>query len=164
LQDIKEAISLFTSIAAEKMRKQKSAARLLTVFLRTNPFKDTPQYHNGCMVELPVPTQITSELLGYASKAVEQIYREGYIYQKAGVMLTDFVPYSAAQFALFDSENRQKTARLTEIIDKINAQMGSGTLFFASTGIKRLWRTRRDMESPHYTTNWDELPKVKAGE
>lgn len=163
IEDIKEAVSTYTSRAAVKMRLQKSAAKLLTVFLRTNPFKDTPQYHNGCLVELPVPTDSTSELISYAMKAVEQIFKAGYEYNKASVMLTGFVPYDRSQLSLFDTENRIKMAKITEIMDKINKEMGADVLFYASCGIERQWQMHRDMKSPHYTTKWEDLPNVNAG-
>ncbi len=163
MDDIKEAVSTYTSRAAVKMRLQKSAAKLLTVFLRTNPFKNIPQYHNGCLLELPVPTDATSELISYAMKAVEQIFKSGYEYNKAGVMLTGFVPFDRSQLPLFDTENRIKMAKITEIIDKINKEMGADTLFYASSGIDKQWQMHRDMKSPHYTTNWDDLPIVSAG-
>lgn len=161
-KDVKEAVALFTSNAAEKLRRQKSAAKFLTVFLRTNPFKEVPQYHNGCMVEFPVYTNATAEMLEYAEKAVKQIYKEGYEFKKAGVMLTDIVPDDKVQPSLFDKVDRIKLAKLTSIIDKVNMKMGSDTLFYAGTGVERNWSMKRDMKSPHYTTNWNELPIVKA--
>ncbi len=162
-QDISEAVSTYLTIAANKMRKQKSAAHLLSVFLRTNPFKnDLPQYHNGVLCELPVPTDSTSELLDYAHKGLKQIFKEGYKYQKAGVMLSGLVPYDHSQYALFDTINRKKMNKLTIIIDEINEKFGRDTLFYASAGIKKRWSMRREKMSPKYTTSWKELPVVKT--
>ena len=164
LNDLKEAISLFTSKAAEKMRQQKSAATLLAVFLRTNPFrKEKPQYHNGCQAQMPVPASSTSELLFYAMKSLEQIYREGYEYQKVGVMLSGLVPHDSSQMSLFETEDRKRMARITEIVDKVNAIYGRETIFHASSGTGRNWNMRRDKLSGRYTTNWGELPEAKAG-
>jgi DNA polymerase V len=160
IDEIKEAIATFVSRAAEKMRFQRHAATMLTVFLRTNPFKDTPQYHNGCLVRLPVPTDSTSEMITYAMKAVDQIFKDGYLYNKVGVMLTGFAPAGNPQLSLFDRENRGKMKVLTQVIDKINLEWGQETVFYAASGIKRHWKTRRDLKSPRYTTNWDELPLV----
>jgi len=161
IEQIKEAIALFTSRAAEKLRQQHSAANLLSVFIRTNPFKKTAQYHNGVLVTLPVATDITSELIEYAMKGVEQIYRPGFLYYKVGVMLSDIVPKDSTQFSLFDRANRTKMAILTETMDKINMQYGSGTLFYARLGTRHPWRTRADKKSPHFTTDWNSLPEVK---
>lgn len=161
-QDIKEAAALFASRAAEKMRAQKSGAKHLTVFLRTNPFKDVPQYHNGCLVDLPVLTDSTAELIEYSQRAVEQIYREGYQYQKVGVMLSDLAPVDNSQYSLFDGQDRQKMARITELLDRVNIRYGSGTLFYAASGVRRGWGTRCDLRSPRYTTNWNQLPEATA--
>jgi len=159
-QDIRESVAFFTSIAAQKLRKQRSAASLLTVFLRTNPFKDIPQYHNGVLVQLPLPTDSTSEMISYAMKGVEQIFREGFQYQKVGVMLAGIVPRDRNQYILFDREDRERMDKINDVIDGINKEMGAWTISFAATGTNRNWKTRADMKSPRYTTNWEELLKV----
>ena len=158
--DVKEAVAYFVTIASEKMRRQKSAATVMTVFLRTNPFKKSAQYHNGVQVQLPVPTDSTGEMISYAMKGVEQIFREGYQYHKVGVMLTGFVPNSPTQMALFDKVDRIKMSKVTKAVDHINMEMGAGTIHYATTGVKREWRTRSERKSPRYTTNWGELPGV----
>lgn len=160
--EVEEAIALFTSRAAEKARFQKSGATLLTVFLRTNPFKNVPQYHNGCLVKLPVPTNSTSELITYAMKAVNQVFREGFEFNKVGVMLAGFVPINLSQLSLFETIDRKRLVKVTEVMDRINNLMGSETIFYARTGIRRSWSTRREMKSPHFTTSWEELPEVSA--
>jgi len=161
-EEILEAVASYTARAAEKMRKQSSAANLLYVFLRTNPFNQTRQYHNGVQIPLPVPTSATSELLSYAAAGVEQIYREGFDYQKAGIMLSGLVPCNLDQFAMFDPEDRQKLKTVTVVMDEINKKMGRNTLFYAAAGVKKPWDMRREFESPHYTTRWKDLPGVKA--
>lgn len=161
-QDVMEAVSLFTARACEKMRRQRSAATLITVFLRTNPFKNTPQYHNGCMAKLPMPTDSSIEIMRYAQRAAEQIFKPGYLYNKVGVMLTGFMPFNRAQLSLFDGVDRERLNSATTAIDKINETFGSEAIFFASSGIKREWKTRRDKKTPRYTTAWDELPLVTA--
>ncbi|MBM2817100.1 MAG: mutasis and repair protein UmuC [Ignavibacteria bacterium] len=160
--EVLESVALFTTRAAEKMRNQKSAAKNLSVYLRTNPFKAVPQYHNGCIVELPVPTDASAELLVFARRAAEQIFRQGYEYNKVGVMLTGFVPVDHSQLAMFDSENRIKLNNVTRVVDEINMEFGSEAVFYASTGIRRRWKTRRDSLSPRYTTDWEDLPLAKA--
>ena len=161
-EEIKESIAYFTTRATEKLRYQKSAANFLSVFLRTNPFKKTAQYHNGVLVTLPYPTDITSEFIDYAMKAVDQIYRPGYLYYKVGVLISGIVPANTVQFTLFDKSNRQKMAKLTEVMDMVNMQMGTGTLFYARQGIKREWKTKAEKKTAKFTTSWEELPEVKA--
>lgn len=157
-KDVKESVAYFTTIASEKMRRQRSTATVLMVFLRTNPFKTTPQYHNGVQIQLPVPTDATSELISYAMKGVEQIFREGFQYHKVGVMLTGFVPNTRTQMSLFDKMDRTKLAKVTKTVDQINMELGAGTVHYAATGVKREWKTKAEKRSPRYTTSWKELP------
>lgn len=164
ISSVKEAIAYFVTRASEKMRSQKSSANLLSVFLRTNPFKKEAQYHNGVLIQLPIPTDSTSELISYAMKGVEQIFRIGYKYYKVGVMLSGLVPTNRSQASFFDTEDRLKMAKITEVVDEVNKKMGSNTLFYAATGINRKWRTRADMRTPKYTTDWDQIPLVSAKE
>ncbi|NLO19473.1 MAG: Y-family DNA polymerase [Ignavibacteria bacterium] len=159
-QDIKEAVAFFVSIAAQKLRKQRSNAGILTVFLRTNPFKDSPQYHNGVLMQFPLPTDSTSEMISYAMKGIEQIFREGYQYQKVGVMLAGIIPRNRNQYILFDRPDREQMDKISDIMDKINKEMGAWTISYAAAGTKRDWMTRADLKSPRYTTNWNELLKV----
>lgn len=162
-QDISEAMSSYLTIAASKMRKQKSAAHLISVFLRTNPFKnDLPQYHNGVLCELSLPSDSTSELLNYAHQGLKQIFKKGYKYHKVGVMLSGLIPFDHTQYTLFDTINRKKMNELTIVIDELNKKFGRDTLFYASTGIKKRWSMRSEMKSPKFTTSWEELPIAKA--
>jgi DNA polymerase V len=163
LRDVKEAAALFVSRATEKMREQNSATTMLSVFIRTNPFKNSRQYHNGVLAKIKIPTDSTAELLHYAMKGIDQIYRKGYQYQKVGVMLSGFAQIDKSQLALFDTKDRVKMSSITETVDKINLQMGKETVFYASTGINRDWGTKFEHRSDRFTTNWHELPKVKAG-
>ena len=159
-KDIQESVAFFTTVASEKMRRQNSKATVLMVFLRTNPFKTTPQYHNGVQVRLPVPTDSTSEMISYAMKGVEQIFREGYQYHKVGVMLTGFVPKNHTQMSMFDNIDRARQDAVTKTVDRINMELGAGSIHYAATGVKREWKTKAERKSPRYTTNWKELPSV----
>jgi DNA polymerase V len=159
-KDIQESVAFFTTVASEKMRRQNSKATVLMVFLRTNPFKTLPQYHNGVQVQLPVPTDSTSEMISYAMKGVEQIFREGYQYHKVGVMLTGFVPKTHTQMSIFDTVDRVRQDVVTKTVDRINMELGAGSIHYAATGVKREWRTKAEKKSPRYTTNWKELPGV----
>lgn len=164
IEEIKESIAYFTSIATGKLRQQKSAANLLSVFLRTNPFKDTAQYHNGVLITLPVPSNITSELIEYAMKGVDQIYKPGFLYYKVGVMLSDITQAGSTQLSIFDRSDRIKITKVTDVVDLINMQLGSSTIFYARQGIKREWKTKAEKKSRRFTTDWNELPEVKAND
>jgi len=160
--EIIEAVASYATKAMEKLRKQKSATSLLYVFLRTNPFKNAQQYHNGVQINLPIPTDSTAEIINYAEAGVNQIFRDGYEYQKAGIMLSGIIPYNASQFALFDTEDREKMKKISITIDEINKKMGHNTLYYAVTGINKKWDMRREHQSPHYTTRWEDIPIVHA--
>ncbi len=163
LSELREAVANYTSRAAEKMRRQNSAASIISVFLRTNPFKkDLPQYHNGVQAMLPVPTDATNELLFYAMKGLEQIYKEGIIYQKAGIMLSGLVPYRSMQQSIFDAVDRDRMSKLMKVVDKINSDWGDGSLVFAQSGVRKDWSMKREMKSPHFTTSWNQLPLARC--
>ena len=94
---------------------------------------------------------------------LEAIWKEGYRYQKAGVMLGDFYSQGVAQLDLFDENSpRRNSQKLMAVLDKLNSQEGRGTLYFAGQGIQQHWQMKRAMLSPRYTTRYADLPIVKA--
>jgi len=133
----------------------------LTVFLMTSRFTDEPQYSNSVTMPLPVATQDTAELIRYALRGVEQIFREGYRYQKAGVILTALVPAHQIQAHLFDQYDRERSQRLMTAIDRINREWGSGAIRYAAVGLRPGWQMRCARRSPRYTTRWEELAVVR---
>src|SRR5262245_30417479 len=102
LIEMREAVATYMTRAAEKLRRHHIAAGVLTVFLMTNRFTDELQYSNSVTMFFPVATHDTAELIRYALRGVEQIFCEGYRYQKAGVILTALVPAHQIQAHLFD--------------------------------------------------------------
>jgi DNA polymerase V len=142
LTEMREAVATYMTRAAEKLRRHHVAAGVLTVFLMTNRFTDEPQYSNGVTIPLPVATQDTAELIGYALRGVEQLFREGYRYQKAGVILTALVPAHQIQAHLFDQHDRERSQKLMAAIDVINTAWGSGTIRYAAVGLKPRWIMR----------------------
>lgn len=164
LDEVMEAVSYFVARASEKMRSQGSACNILNVFIRTNPFKNSPQYYNSAEVRLPYPMNGTNELLPYANQALKKIFRPGYYYQKVGVMLMDFVQTQNMMVSLFDPPNRLNQIKATELMDTINKKYGREALYYAAAGMKerRRWQMKRELLSRHFTTNWKDLPEVKA--
>jgi len=160
--EMKESVAFYTSRAAKKLREERLAVTVLTVFLTTNTFKDEPQYSNAATIKLPVATDSTSDLLRYALPGVERIFREGYRYKKAGVMLTALVPASQVQVDLFDHQDRDRSRRLMRTLDGLNDCIGAGTLRYAAEGMTQHWKARFERRSPAYTTNWRDLPVAKA--
>ncbi|MCK5526437.1 MAG: Y-family DNA polymerase [Candidatus Latescibacteria bacterium] len=162
LEQLEEAIANYVSVAAAKLRKEHAAAGVLIVFLRTNRFKKTGAYANSHPIDLPVPTSDTSELIRYALAGLRKIYREGFRYKKAGVMMHDLVPENRIQSDLFDRVDRTRSGKLMRTLDDINAAMGPGTVKYAAAGVdpNPRWRTVAENRSPAYTTNWGQLPEV----
>jgi DNA polymerase V len=162
LAEMEEAVSVYTSRVSEKLRRERLAATVLTVCFTTNEFKEGPQYSNTLTLKLPIVTDSTSELIRCALQGIRAIYRDGYLYKKAGVMLTGLVPASQTQADLFDDRDRGRSKRLMSALDSINDRWGPGTLQYASSGITKEWKTQFHRRSPAYTTDWDELPVVTA--
>ena len=162
LADMEEAVSVYTSRVAEKLRRERLAATVLTVCLTTNEFKDGPQYSNALTRKLPIVTDSTADLIKSALQGIRAIYRDGYHYKKAGVLLTGLVPAYQIQADLFDSQDRGKSKRLMSALDAVNDRWGAGTLQYASSGITKEWKTQFHRRSPAYTTDWEALPIVNA--
>ncbi len=160
LAEMREAVAAYTARAAEKLRGEQLAASTLTVFLTTNPFTDEPQYSNSLTCRLPVATDATLELLRTALHGLETLYRDGYRYKKAGVMLLELVPVSQVQANLFDQADRDRATRLMRAVDRLNAHDGTDTVRFGAVGLTQRWRARFTNRSQAYTTNWQELPLV----
>ena len=161
-QGLSEAVSSYITIAAEELRRQKALTSSIYVFIRTNRFKENdPQYHNSAHLKLPQPTSYTPDLINYALLLLQSIYRDGFRYKKAGIVLSDIVSESAATGELFeDNQISSQKASLMQTVDKINRKIGNDTVKIASSGIYQQWSMRRELLSPRYTTKWDELLTV----
>ncbi|PXW84914.1 DNA polymerase V [Nitrosomonas sp. Nm84] len=158
LTDLEEAVSLYVSRASEKLRRQHSYAGAVSVFINTSRFTEPKDnYFNVKRIPLPTQTASTIVLTKAAIWGLRKIYRRGYKYQKAGVMLSNLVDAQTRQMDLFGLSPISNRAQLMEVIDNINDRMGKGTIRLASQGIKQSWSMRRENVSQNYTTDWDEL-------
>ena len=162
LAEMHEAVATYTSRAAEKLRREQLLAGRLTVFLSTNRFRDEPQYDNAITLILPVSSNDTAELLTHALRGIDRIFKDGYRYKKAGVLLTNLGPAHQVQSHLFDTKDRARSQRLMQALDQVNTQMGAGTLRYAAVGLQPRWHRRCARRSPRYTTNWKELVVVRG--
>ena len=165
LPRLEEAVASYTSRSAEKLRRQQHIAGGIYVLLETNPFKpDTPQYHPTLLVPLVTPTADTRLLVAAAQAGLKQIYREGYLYKKAGVMLTELGPAASQRQAdLFAvPANNQKSEKLMGVLDALNTKFGRGTINIAAVGVNQDWQMRQDRRSPSYTTSWKDLLRVSG--
>lgn len=164
--DLQEVIRVHASRGAEKLRKQNSIAHALMVFLSTNRFrKDLLQYNPSLALQLPHPSSDTRIIVATAQIALQRIYREGFLFHKAGVMMLDLTDKDSEQFDLFNapqsSKEKQRSERLMSTIDKINNKMGRGTLQLGGVRSFAAWQLKRDLLSQRYTTRWDELLTIK---
>jgi len=161
IADIKEAIATYTSKAAEKLRRQQSAANIISVFIVPKvPPKEGERFRHGPTLStyttLPIATSATNELIAPAVKLVDHLYEKGKLYKKAGVTLSGLVPDDTIQGNLFlEKQNSKKL--LMNMIDNINFSQRNDILKFAASGTKRDWKMRQELRSPRYTTRWDEL-------
>jgi len=160
--DMQEAMASYATRAAEKLREQRLVAQHLAVFMHTNRFNNDPSYANSLGFHLPEATADTFALIHHATWAAKRIWRDGYRYSKAGVMLNGLVSPARAQRTLFNVMHANKSARLMTALDAINGRMGSDTLRPAGMGIKRGWQVRFDLKSPAWTTNWNHIPIVRT--
>lgn len=158
---LKEAIASHISAASEKLRKQKSVCSVVSVFFRTSPFKNTPQYYAHEGIRLSSCTQDTRKLIKAAWTLLEGMYRGGYEYKKAGIELHDIRDENETQLSLLDVNDDQHSLKLMGTMDSINFWHGPKTLQSMACGVDNTaWRMLRDHKSPRYTTSWYELPKV----
>jgi len=162
LKQLREAITQYTTRAAEKLRRQGSVAGMLSVYIRSSPHHTREIHHApGLTIVLPQPTSDTLRLVKAALYGLECIYQPGISYQKAGVALSDIAPKALQQGDLFINGDSQRES-LMATIDKINARMGSATLRSAGEGIEKLWKMRSGNKSPAYTTRWNEIMQANA--
>ena len=160
-KELREAVATYMTRATEKLRAQRSIATSLQVFICTNRFKpEVPQYSNSLMITLPEPTSSTPVLIKYALRCLKEIYRPGFEYKKAGVMLTEIVPETHRQQNLFVQEPAD--IKLMKALDCINRKWGRNSVQYACSGFKKPWTFKRVQLSQAYTTRWDQLPVVKA--
>lgn len=162
LPDLKEAVSSYVTRAAEKLRAQGSACRLLQVSIRTGRHNPKEQFvRRSRQIEFGAPTADTRKLIAAACQGVEQMFVPGVRYAKAGVMLFDLVPVDGMQLGLFEPGDSDKSQVLMETVDRLNRLYGRRSLFFASEGIQKRWGMKRERMTPCYTTHWEDLPTVQ---
>ncbi|WP_299754312.1 Y-family DNA polymerase [uncultured Pontibacter sp.] len=159
--DIQEATATYAARCARKLRRQKSCARLVTVFVTTNQFSaNDRQYYNSKTICMPVATNSDLELTYYANIALKAIYRDGYFYKKSGVMVTEIVPENQVQLDLLDIVDREKHSKLMEVIDELTDRFGRSKVRVATQGTDNSWQLNSNYKSPCYTTKIKDLQQV----
>ena len=159
--ELAEAVTSFTARAAEKLRQQDLACGRIAVFIHTDRHRPQDrQYAAERAVNLAVATADTGRLNRAAMTALDVLYRPGYEYKKAGVMLLNLAPAGSVQGSLFEAPDDPRSIARMQAIDALNARFGRGTVTFASMGRRPGWKLRTDFISRRYTTLWDELLRV----
>lgn len=140
-----ESIAYFAATCAERLRKQHSATTMISIYIRGDVHnQNTPYYANSCDLRLEMPSYDTAYITQHALKAFNSIYREGFQYRKAGVVLSHLVNCSDVQLNLFDKVDVDKQRRLMNALDTVNKYCGKGTLILGAQGIDRKWRPRKE--------------------
>lgn len=164
LESLTEAITEFTSRAAEKLRRQQSQASSILVFIHTSKHRTGPQYARSITVPLPRPASDTGSLLSAAIRGLRTIYKPGYDLIKAGVILMDLSSNSIQQAELnFGSPMSDKADQLMQTIDRINDQYGKGAIVYGSAGIgRKSWSMNQQRKTPCYTMKLRDIPITLA--
>ena len=161
LDKLKESITTHCLNAAEKIRTDKQTTRAVTIFIRTSPFdKNRKYYSNSITIELPVATNNSIELVKTAISGLGKIYKYGYFYQKAGVILSKLRDASEKELNLLAPILENKSQPLMRAIDFTNAKYGRNAISIAQAGISNDWKMRREHSSRIDTASFDFLPKI----
>lgn len=167
LDPILDAIANHATRVCEKLREQQSVCFNMSVFLHTNPFKEgSPQYYNSRSVEFPYGVNETNILIRYARMAMEQIYRDGFQFKKCGIIVNEIHPETQNQLDLFSPQppevpEHERLHSVLKTMDRINSELGTDVVKFASCGLEKHWQMRSQMKSRRFTTHWKELLEVK---
>jgi len=161
-QELKEAVANYCLNASEKIRSESLVAKAITVFVRTSPFqRNFGYYSNAKTIDFPIVTNNSIETVKTAVSILEKIFKNGYQYQKAGVMLTG-LRNDDGRKNLFSSEKDEKINSLMRSIDNTNYRYGRSTLSLASAGVKKKWNMRRQYSSKIDTADFYSLPTIKV--
>lgn len=160
LEHLNEALDCYLVKAGEKMRKKKLTANAVTVFLATNRFAKTEQYSNSLTIELANATNSTRELRDWTRKALRQIYKQGYLYKKVGVILQGLQPEKSETIRLYNEPSYEKDKRLMAALDKISSKFGRDTIRFGMQRNNQCWQMKAEMKSQKYTTSLREVLRI----
>lgn len=164
LYELKEAIATYTSRAAEKLRRQHCAAKVVSVFIVPKEESHATDFHHGPSISsyatLPSATSFTHELIKPAVKLLDDIFENGRIYKKAGVMLSGIVPDTSIQGNIFSRESKGTNRFLMRAVDNVNFSMRDDVVKFCASGMNKNWKMRQELRSKRHSSRWDELKEV----
>ena len=163
LEKLQESITTHCLNAAEKIRNDNQTTRSITIYIRTSPFdKNRKYYSNSITIDLPVATSNSLELVKTAIQGLKKIYKYGYFYQKAGIVLSKLREASENEFNLLAPIMENKSKTLMKAIDFTNAKYGRNAISIAQAGINNSWKMRREHSSKIDTSSFDSLPKISV--
>lgn len=164
LSELREAITFHAANACQRLRKQRLFANAVYVFIQNSPHDERePYYGPSLSIALPAPTDSSMQVTRAALWLLQQLYKPGVRYMKAGVMLMELVPEGGQQTDLFGySKGAPQASELMRIVDRLNQRYGRGTVKLGSEGLRKAWAMRRELKSPNYLGDWAELPKAYA--
>ena len=161
-EELEESIITHCLNAAEKIRADNQITKTITVFIRTSPFdKNRRYYSNSKTIDLPIATSNSIELIKNAVKALNDIYKEGYFYQKAGIILSNLKDFDKNDQNLLTPLLENKSKKLMEAIDYTNTKYGRYAISVAQAGLSKGWKMRREHSSKIDTASFDSLPKIR---
>ncbi len=161
-QELKEAIAGYSLNASEKIRSESLVTKSITVFVRTSPFQNRYGfYSNSKTIDLPISTNNSIEIVKTALHALASIFKNGYRYQKAGIMLSH-LSESTNNKNLFSTEKDEKINSLMKSIDNTNYRYGRSTLSLASAGVHKKWNSKKEYCSRIDTADFYSLPTIKT--
>lgn len=160
-EEVEERIATFAITCAEKLRKQHSCCKQITIFVRSNRHKkEEAQYRNSVTLQIPFPTHSSIDLVKYAKQALQMIFKEGYRYKKAGVIVSGLSPQEQRAYYLFDETNTQHE-KLMSVMDKINVNSSNKLLKLASQDLKKTWKMNQNFLSPNFSTKLKDVIVIK---
>ena len=162
LNELEEAVANYAVKATRKIRAEGSLASAIQVFINTNRFReDQEQYANSRTLSFDEPTDDPMRVVKNAKALLRSIYRKGYAYKKAGVLLIDLIPKHSQQTLLFEEHGNLRRRQFVDTVEEVAARYGQSGAFLAAQGIHKDWSMRREMRTPRYTTCWEEIPILK---
>jgi len=160
--ELEEALCEYAALAARRLRREGMVAGQISAFIMTSPFRPGPQYTGIASARFPEMNASTVAFIREIRSLLARMYRPGYPYRKAGVILSDLGDCHIIQGNLFVSPAERREHRLLRAVDQLNDRYGREVVRFGAVGLVQPWRMRREALSPHATTRWEELPQVNA--
>jgi DNA polymerase V len=158
---MREAVAFFVLRAAEKLRKQNLAAKSVTVFIAADRYISQPSYYSNAFTHSSIyPTDTNFELQKQAFSCLKEIFREDFLYCKAGVILSGLVPANQLNERLFDEKKWNRFRQVTKAVDEINRKFGRDKIRFAAANPEGVWKGKCAHRSNRYTTKFDEILTV----